>query len=166
MRWSTRTLLFIYRLSYFHLILYLWKLQRTPQRRPSCWVWWPLSRQWHLSGGSFLIVSNEQVMWSRTKSQPQDTKHKGLKLLTFVTCQFLMARIFRYFEMMKNSSHLFFKRLFGTSRHPAGVLACSVNWNIFILYQIYFKMCLGYINRNQYKYGSYNESQKCAQLYY
>ena len=26
MRWSTRTLLFIYRLSYFHLILYLWKL--------------------------------------------------------------------------------------------------------------------------------------------
>ena len=121
----------------FHtFILYLWKLQWTwpwtpLQRRPSCCVWWPLS----FNG----------VKWTSNmiKNQESTTRHKGLKLLTFVTCHFLMARIFRYFEMMKNSSHLFFKRLFGTSRHPAGGLACSVNWNSFILYQNMFQNVLG-----------------------
>ena len=33
--------------------------------------------------------------------------------------------------------------MFGTSRHPAGGLACSVNWNSFILYQILFQNVLG-----------------------
>ena len=110
------------------------------------------------------------VKWTSNviKNQESTTRHKTQGLEAADICHLSIfngsdLQIFWDDEKLESS---LFKRLFGTSRYPAGGLACSVNWNIFILYQIYFKMCLGYINRNQYKYGSYNESQKCAQLYY
>ena len=90
----------------------------------------------------------------RTKSQPQDTKHKGLKLLTFVTCQFLMVRISRYFKMMKAQVISFLNvclELPDIQQEEAS-LAQSIETVSFCI-KICFKMCLGYINRNQWKYG-------------